>query len=68
MGLVLPAALDRISRVQPEIVTDNGPELVSWDSVSVLQAESLRQFRARLHHPQSNGGVERDHRTFRREG
>jgi putative transposase len=50
------------------VVRDNGAEFVNRDFVTVLKAESLRQIRTRVHHHQSNGTVERYHRTFREEG
>jgi transposase InsO family protein len=68
VALVLQTALDRTPGAAPAIVSDNGPEFVSRDFVAVLKAESLKQIRTRLHHPQSNGLVERYHRTFREEG
>lgn len=68
MALVLRDALDRTPGATPEVVSDNGSEFVNRDFLTVLKAESLHQIRTRLHHPQSNGTVERYHRTFREEG
>lgn len=68
LGLVLRTALDRTPGAQPEVVTDNGGEFAGRDFLAVLKAESLKRVRTRVHHPQSNGRVERYHRTFREEG
>jgi transposase InsO family protein len=68
MALVLREALDRTPGATPEVVSDNGSEFVNRDFMLVLKAESLTQIRTRVHHPQSNGTVERYHRTFREEG
>ena len=68
MALVLRTALDRTPGVSPEIVTDNAPEFVGRDFLLALKAESLKHIRTRIYHPQSNGTLERYHRTFREEG
>lgn len=68
MALVLREALDRTPGASPQVVSDNGSEFVDRDFVTVLKAESLQQIRTRVHHPQSNGRVERYHRTFREKG
>ena len=68
MALVLRQALDRTPGATPEIVTDNGPEFVGRDFLLACKAESLKHIRTRVHHPQSNGRLERYHRTFREEG
>ncbi len=68
MALVLRQALDRTPGATPEIVTDNAPEFVGRDFLLACKAESLKHVRTRIYHPQSNGTVERYHRTFREEG
>jgi transposase InsO family protein len=68
MGLVLQTAVDQTPGATPEVVTDNGPEFVSQDFVRVVKAQELQRIRTRVHHPQSNGRIERYHRTFREEG
>jgi transposase InsO family protein len=68
MALVLRQALDHTPGAHPEIVTDNGPEFVGRDFLLACKAESLTHIRTRVHHPQSNGTLERYHRTFRAEG
>jgi transposase InsO family protein len=68
MALVLRQALDRTPGASPEIVTDTGPEFVGRDFLLACKAETLKQIRTRAHHPQSNGRLERYHRTFREEG
>ena len=68
MALVLRQALDRTPGASPEIVTDNGPEFIGRDFHLACKAESLKHIRTRVHHPQSNGTLERYHRTFREEG
>lgn len=68
MALVLREALDRTLGATREVVSKNGSEFANRDFLTVLKAESLKQIRTRVHHPESNGTVERYHRTFREEG
>ena len=68
MALVLRQALDRTPAASPEIVTDNAPEFIGRDFLLACKAESLKHIRTRIYHPQSNGTLERYHRTFREEG
>ena len=68
MALVLRQALDRTPGATPEIITDNGPEFTGRDFLLACKAESLKHIRTRVYHPQSNGCLERYHRTFREEG
>ena len=68
MALVLQTALDRTPGATPEVVSDNGPEFINRDFVTVLKAQGLKQIRTRFYHPESNGVLERYHRTFREEG
>ncbi len=68
MALVLRIALDRTPGASPEIVTDNAPEFIGRDVVLACKAETLKHLRPRIYHPQSNGTLERSHRTFREAG
>ena len=68
MALVLRQALDCTPGATPEIITDNGAEFTGRDFRLACQAESLKHIRTRVYHPQSNGCLERYHRTFRAEG
>jgi len=67
MALVLHTALDRTPGAAPEIVTDNAPEFIGRDFLLACKAESLKHIRTWIYHPQSNGTLERYHRTFREE-
>lgn len=67
MSLVLQEALDRTPGATPEVVTDHGPEFVNRDFERVIRERALRGIRTRVHHPQSNGRVERYHRSVREE-
>lgn len=65
---VLEEALEKAPGAKPTIVTDNGSEFVNRDFKKVLKERGLKRIRTRVRHPQSNGRVERFHRTAREEG
>lgn len=68
MGLFRQSALGKTPGAKPEIVSDNGPEFVNRNFVTMLKAQGLKEIWNRIHHRQSNGVLERYHRTFREEG
>jgi transposase InsO family protein len=53
---------------EPEIVHDRGSQFVSREWRVFVQASGMTDVRTRGHHPQSNGRLERLHRTTREEG
>jgi putative transposase len=50
---------------RPALLTDNGSGYVSKVMRQYLQTVGLRHLRARPHHPQTNGKIERMHRTLK---
>jgi len=51
----------------PEIVHDNGPQFISWEWRRFIQDIQATDISTMAHHPQSNGRVERYHRTTQEE-
>jgi putative transposase len=52
---------------QPEIVHDNGPQFISWEWRRFIRDSQATDIPTLAHHPQSNGRVERFHRTTQEE-
>lgn len=50
---------------QPEIVTDNGSQFTAKDFKELVRGFELTHIRIRTYHPESNGKLERFHRTTR---
>lgn len=65
---VIESALRKYPGVKPRIVTDNGPQFKSKDFRVLLKEFSLMDIKCRIKHPESNGKIERFHRSLREEG
>jgi transposase InsO family protein len=50
---------------RPALLTDNGSGYISKVMQQYLRTVGLRHLRARPHHPQTNGKIERMHRTLK---
>jgi putative transposase len=50
---------------KPALLTDNGSGYISHPMADFLRAHGLRHIRARSHHPQTTGKMERCHRTIK---
>lgn len=62
--LVVQEAVER-SGGKPQIVSDNGSQFTSKDFKQLVQAFGLEHIRIRTYHPESNGRLERFHRSTR---
>ena len=64
---VTESALKKYPGVKPRIVTDNGVQFKSKEFRQLLKEFSLMDIKIRIHHPESNGRIERFHRSLREE-
>lgn len=64
----LQSALKKYPGEKPRIVTDNGTQFKSKDFRALLKEFSLKDIKTRIRHPESNGVIERFHRSLREEG
>jgi len=64
---VLHTALKKYPVESPRIVSDNGPQFVSRDFRYLLKQFSLLDIKIRIRHPESNGKIERFHKSLREE-
>lgn len=62
--LVIQEALERTG-AQPAVVTDNGSQFTAAEFKDLVRRFSLEHIRIRTYHPESNGLVERFHRSTR---
>jgi transposase InsO family protein len=63
----LESALKKYPGKTPRIVQDNGPQFKSREFRALLKEKMLKDIKIRIHHPESNGKIERFHRSLREE-
>jgi transposase InsO family protein len=61
--LTIQRALEKHPGVSPRIISDNGSQYLAKDFAEFLHARGLQHVRTSIAHPQSNGKIERFHRT-----
>jgi transposase InsO family protein len=69
--LTVQEALDRLSERQagePKLVHDHGSQFISAEWRAFVEGAGVTDIKTRVAHPQSNGRLERLHRTHREEG
>jgi len=65
---IIAAALEKVPGKRPRIVRDNGSQFVSKDWREVIRHFEIEEIPIRVRHPESNGRIERYHRSVREEG
>jgi transposase InsO family protein len=64
--LVIQQALE-VTGANPDLVTDSGPQFTSLEFKGLVRRFQLEHIRIRTYHPESNGLIERFHRSTREE-
>lgn len=65
--LVLQRAVEKYHSAKPRLITDNGSQYVSKDFAKYLNFVGMQHVRTSIMYPQSNGKIERFHRTIQEE-
>ena len=65
---IMAVALEKVPGKRPRIVRDNGSQFVAKEWREVIRHFELDEIPIRVRHPESNGRIERYHRTVRGEG
>lgn len=65
--LVLQQALEQYPGAKPRIISDNGTQFISKDFKNFLSHVNLNHVRTSIAYPQSNGKIERFHKTINQE-
>jgi len=63
----LVKAREKFPEHKPRIISDNGSQFLSRDFAEYLKLEGLKHIRTSVNYPQSNGKIERYHRTISEE-
>jgi putative transposase len=65
--LTVQRALEKYPGIKPRLITDNGSQFISKDFSEYMRQVGLQQIRTSIAYPQSNGKIERFHRTIHEE-
>ena len=65
--LVIQKALEKFPGVTPRIISDNGPQFIAKDFKEFIRLTGLTHVRTSPYYPQSNGKIERLHKTLKSE-
>lgn len=65
--ITIQRALEKHPGVKPRLITDNGSQYISKDFAEYLKQTGLTHVRTSVNYPQSNGKIERYHRTIHEE-
>lgn len=65
--LIVQKAMDKFPGVKPRIITDNGAQYISKEFKQFIKQAELEQITTSVKYPQSNGKIERFHRSINQE-
>jgi putative transposase len=65
--LVIQRARELFPGTHPRIISDNGPQFIAKDFKEFIRVSGMTHVRTSPHYPQSNGKLERFHRTIKHE-
>jgi putative transposase len=65
--IVLERARERYPCVEPRIISDNGPQFIAKDFKEFIRISGMTHVRTSPYYPQSNGKIERWHKSLKGE-
>lgn len=65
--ITLQTAIDKYPGMKPRLISDNGSQYISKDFAEYMRSVGLHHVRTSFAYPQSNGKIERYHRTISEE-
>ena len=63
--IILQCARERFPDAKPRIISDNGPQFISKDFKEFIRISGMTHVRTSPYYPQSNGKLERYHKTIK---
>jgi transposase InsO family protein len=63
--IILQAAREKFPGVEPQLISDNGPQFIAKDFKHFVRLCGMKHVRTSPYYPQSNGKIERFHRTIK---
>ena len=65
--IILQRARERFPQATPRIISDNGPQFIAKDFKAFIRMAGMTHVRTSPYYPQSNGKLERFHKTIKHE-
>jgi len=65
--IILPGAKEKHPEARPRIISDNGPQLIARDFKEFIRISGMTHVRTSPYYPQSNGKIERWHKSLKGE-
>jgi putative transposase len=65
--IILQAAKERYPEARPRIISDNGPQFIARDFKEFIRISGMTHVRTSPYYPQSNGKIERWHKSLKAE-
>ena len=65
--IILEGAKEKYPQARPRIISDNGPQFIARDFKEFIRFSGMTHVRTAPFYPQSNGKVERWHKSLKRE-
>jgi transposase InsO family protein len=63
--IILQRAKEKFPNVEPRIISDNGPQFIARDFKEFIRISGMTHVRTSPYYPQSNGKLERYHKTIK---
>jgi transposase InsO family protein len=65
--IILQAAREQYAQAKPRIISDNGPQFIARDFKEFIRIAGMTHVRTSPYYPQSNGKIERWHKSLKSE-
>jgi len=65
--IILQRAREKFPQARPRIISDNGPQFIAKDFKEFIRLCGMTHVRTSLYYPQSNGKLERWHKTIKQD-
>ena len=65
--VILERAKEKYPVAKPRIISDNGPQFIARDFKEFIRISGMTHFRTSPYYPQSNGKIERWHKSLKSE-
>lgn len=65
--IIMQRAVEKFPEMKPKIISDNGPQFIAKDFKEFIRINGMTHVRTSPYYPQSNGKIERWHKSLKKE-